>query len=136
MFRSSDTEALTGGSPLTAVMGGVVVIGYQAGCGEIDVEVTEDRGKVDEPGTRDKNIKVWKHFLGLMKFANFRANCPAAGPRYGYRSQVIMGIFDSTSAGNQVDVQSIAVVIDGSLLDMDAQFRGEVSVSVLSDIFL
>ena len=58
MFRSSDTEALTGGSPLTAVMGGVVVVGYQAGCGEIDVEVTEDRGKVDEPGTRDKNIKV------------------------------------------------------------------------------
>ena len=37
-----------------------------------------------------------------------------------------MGIFDSTSAGNQVDVQSIAVVIVGSLLDMDAQFRGEV----------
>ena len=86
----------------------------------------EYRGKVDEPDIRDKNIKVWKHFLGLMKFANFRANCPAAGPRYGYRSQVIMGIFDSTSAGNQVDVQSIAVVIDGSLIDMDAQFRGEV----------
>ena len=58
MLRSSDTEALTDGSPLTAVMGGVVVIGNQAGCGEIDVEVTEDRGKVDEPGTRDKNIKV------------------------------------------------------------------------------
>ena len=56
-------------------------------------------------------------------------NCPAAGPRYGYRSHVIMGVFDSISAGNQlnqVDVQSIAVVIVGSLLDMDAQFRGEV----------
>ena len=40
-----------------------------------------------------------------------------------------MDVFDSISAGNQlnqVDVQSIAVVIVGSLLDMDAQFRGEV----------
>ena len=38
----------------------------------------------------------------------------------------MMVIFDSASAGNQVDVQSIAVVIVGSLLDIDAQFRGEV----------
>ena len=86
----------------------------------------EYRGKVDEPDIRDKNIKVWKHFLGLMKFANFRANCPAAGPRYGYKSQVILDIFDSASAGNQVDAQSIAVVIDGSLIDIDAQFKEEV----------
>ena len=86
----------------------------------------EYRGKVDEPDIRDKNIKVWKHFLGLMKVANFRANCPAAGPRYGYKSQVTMGIFDSASAGNQVEIHSITVVIDGSLIDMDGQFKGEV----------
>ena len=88
------------------------------------------RGKVDEPDIRDKNIKVWKHFLGLMKVANFRAKCPAAGPRYGYMSQTAMGIFDSASAGNQGEVHSITVVLhwvsDGSLIVMDAQFKGEV----------
>ena len=42
MLRSSDTEAL-------GLL--VVIIGYQTGCGEIGVEVTEDRGKVNEPGT-------------------------------------------------------------------------------------
>ena len=129
MFGSSGTDALTGGSPLIAVMGGVVVAGYQVGCGGIGVEVAEESGKVDELGTRDKNIKIWKHFLGLIIFPNFRVNCPAAGPRYGSRSHVIMGVFDSISAGsqlNQVDVQSVTVVIVGSLLDMDAQFRGEV----------
>ena len=86
----------------------------------------EYRGKVDESGIRDKNIKVWKHFLGLMKVANFRAKCPAAGPRYGYMSQTAMGIFDFASAGNQGEVHSITVVIDGSLIGMDAQFKGEV----------
>ena len=65
----------------------------------------------------------------MINFAKFRVNCPAAGPRYGNRSHVMMGVFDSISAGsqlNQVDVQSVTVVIVGSLLDMDAQFRGEV----------
>ena len=126
MFGSSGTDALTGGSPLIAVMGGVVVAGYQVECGGIGVEVA---GKVDELGTRDKNIKIWKHFLGLIIFPNSRVNCPAVGPRYGSRSHVKMGVFDFISAGsqlNQVDVQSVTVVIVGSLLDMDGQFRGEV----------
>ena len=56
----------------------------------------------------------------MIKFAKFIVNCPAAGPRYGNRSHVMMSVFDSSSAGsqlNQVDVQSVTV---------DAQFRGEV----------
>ena len=90
----------------------------------------ECRGKVEEPGTRDKNTRVWRHFLGLVKVAIFRAKCLAACPRYGYVSQTTMDIFDCASAGNQEEVHSITVVFhwlsDGSLIVMDVQFRGEV----------
>jgi hypothetical protein len=39
--QAEGVSIVTGGSPLTAVVGGVVVVGYQARCGEIDVEVPE-----------------------------------------------------------------------------------------------
>ena len=41
------------------------------------------RGEVEVAGTRDKNTRVWRHFLGLVNVAIFRAKCLAACPRYG-----------------------------------------------------
>ena len=45
-------------SPLIVIVRGVVVVGCQARGAGIDVEVTEGWGKVDELGTRVKNIKI------------------------------------------------------------------------------
>ena len=49
---------LMGDSPLTVIVRGVVVVGCQARGAGIDVEVTESWGRVDELGTRVKNIKI------------------------------------------------------------------------------
>ena len=69
------------------------------------------RGEV-EVGTRDKNTRVWRHFLGLVNVAIFRAKCLAAGARYGYVNQAAIDIFDCASDGSQEVAQSITAVFN------------------------